>query len=93
MNEFLVISFDKSIRDMRPMVYLVNKNMISTAIALAQNAIEDWHDQKGNCNIVELIEEKWRLFRIWYHQIGTVKLSYQNRQRDYLCENIKRVVL
>lgn len=93
MNDFLVVSFDNSIKDMRPMVYLINKNMMPTAVALAQNAIEDWYNQKGNCNIVDLIEEKWRLFHIWYHQIGTVKLSYQNRQRDYLSENIRKVVL
>lgn len=93
MNDFLVIDFDRTFRDIRPIVYLIDKKMIPTAVALAQNAIEDWHKQKGKVDIVELMEEKWRLFHIWHHKIGSVKLSYQNRQKDYLSENIKRVVL
>lgn len=93
MNEFLVIDYDETFTDIKPTVYLVDKRKIQLAIGLVRNAIDEWHRRDDDICIGDLIEEKWKLFHIWFHRVGNIHLSYENRQKEYLSENIAKVVI
>lgn len=91
MNEFLVIDFGDT--EIRPAVYLINKRNKKMAEALIRNTKEDIGQIVDGDSFCKLVEDKWRIFRIWYHKVGSIKLSYVNRQREYLPENTIKVVL
>ena len=76
-----------------PLVYLVPEDKRFEVRMAAMNASKDFHDDESGMCIGDLFEDELEAKGIEFQQVGSLHITFEERQEDYLADYIPREIV